>query len=173
MQAVQTRAVPFGATVGGAEDDRAATLQAQITGQRLGDRHVGGPGIEHEMHSLAVDRAICHEMALAIAQQAHFDEAFAVLGLHLGIGVALARLPLTEKARSQKHRRRPGDDHQYPARTLARWLAHGVALQPPCGAANRQTTGRLSPSARSALLLSRPIHAPLASMTSASARPNG
>ncbi|MNO88408.1 hypothetical protein D3C76_798570 [compost metagenome] len=124
------------------------------------------------MHHLAIDRAVHHEMPLAVAQQAHFDEAFAVLGLHLGIGIALALLPLSEKARGQEQRRRPGNDHQDLARTLARWRAHGLALQPPSGASKRQTIGRVSPSARAPSLLSRPIQAPLASITRASARPN-
>ncbi|MNN79422.1 hypothetical protein D3C81_1960670 [compost metagenome] len=125
------------------------------------------------MHHLAVDRAIHHEVALAVAQQAHFDKALAVFGLHLGIGVALAVFPLAEKARGKEHRGRPREDHQHPARPFARRLAHDLALQPPSGASKRQTIGRVSPSARAPLLLSRPIQAPLASITRASARPNG
>ncbi|MNC76419.1 hypothetical protein D3C75_1281360 [compost metagenome] len=64
------------------------------------------------MHHLAVDGTIHHEVALAITQQAHFDKALTMLGLHLAVGVTLAVFPLAEKARGKKQRRRPGDDHQ-------------------------------------------------------------
>ena len=133
---------------------------------------VGASNIASEWMVGAV-RAVGDEVALTIAQQANFDETITMGRLGLRIGVALLILPDAKKARGKKHRRRPGENHQHPARALAGRLAHGLPLQPPCGAAKRQTIGRDSPSWRVAPLLSRPIQAPLASITRASARPNG
>nr|GFD06977.1 hypothetical protein [Tanacetum cinerariifolium] len=79
----------------------------------------------------------------------------------VGVRVLLTLLPLTKKPRRQKQRRGPGNDqHQAPGALAGRRLSQGFALQPPSGAAKRQTMGRFSPSARTPKLLSVPTQAP-------------
>jgi hypothetical protein len=129
-------------------------LQFQAFGQIRRDRHIGRAGVEHEIHRLTVDLATGDEMPLAIARQFHFDNAFMLLGRDHHVRILLALFPLAEKPRGQKQRRAPGQNHQHPAGALARrLLTHGLALQPPSGAAKRQTIGRNSPSARAEIVV--------------------
>ncbi|MOA18060.1 hypothetical protein D3C78_1383460 [compost metagenome] len=172
LQPVDAGAIALAQTVGGTQRHAETFFQLEALGQLHRNRHVGGAGVEHEVHRLAVDLAAGDKMPLRIADQLHLDKAFAFLRIHLGIGILLTLLPLGKKTRRQKQRRTPSQDHQHPAGALA-WqlLAHGAALQPPSGAAKCQTIGRVSPSARAPSLLSRPTQAPSAFTTSASASP--
>ncbi|MNP17530.1 hypothetical protein D3C76_1099660 [compost metagenome] len=171
LQPVDPGSITLGATVGGAQGHPEALFQFQPFGHLRRDRHIGRPGIEHEIHRLAIDMAAGNEMPLAIAHQFHLDETLAAFRADDHIRILLTLFPLAEKPRGQKQSGAPGQYHQYPTGTFARrLLAHDLALQPPSGTAKRQTIGRTSPSARAPVLLSMPIQAPSASTIKASVR---
>ena len=112
------------------------------------------------------------EVTLHVGQQLDLDVALALLRGHFSVGVLLTLFPTPKKLRGQVQTGAPGHDHEDPPHAFTRCLlAHGLALQPPCGAAKRQTTGRFSPSARLWLPLSTPTQAPLASRLRASVLP--
>ncbi|MNM82255.1 hypothetical protein D3C81_942810 [compost metagenome] len=172
LQAFDTGAIALAQAIGRAQGHAESFFELQTLGQVRRNRHIGRPGIEHEVHRLVVDLTAGDEMPLRIAHQFHLNETLALLRADHHVRILLTRFPLAEKTRGQKQRGTPGQYHKHPADALPRAsLSHDLALQPPSGAAKRQTTGRTSPSARAPLLLSIPIQAPSASTTSASARP--
>ena len=121
---------------------------------------------------MPIDLAIDQVVTLTTAGQAHLDETIAMHRLRRLVGVALAIFPVTEEVRGQQQAGAPEEHPHHPSGAASRrLLCHGRRLQPPLGAAKRQTMGRSSPSARVWLPLSTPIQAPSLSIHSASAMP--
>ncbi len=172
-EAVQHGAIAGGLAVGGVQHHRRTAGQSQPLGQlgRHGD--VRGAGVEQKGDRFAIDLAAGDEMPLDVASQLHLDLLAMQLGYRLAVRVEAILLPGSEEARRQVQPDAPGEHQHHPPGTTPGRLAHGRAIQPPLGAAKRQTMGRFSPSPRALPLLSTPIQAPSASIHSASALPNG
>ncbi|MNI28433.1 hypothetical protein D3C81_1133530 [compost metagenome] len=138
LQAVNTGAIALAQAIGRAQGHTETFFELQALGQLCRDRHIGRPGVEHEIHRLTVDMAAGDEMPLGVARQFNLDKTVALLRAHHHIRVLLTLFPLTEKPRRQKQCRAPGQHHQHATGAFSRrLLTHGLALQPPSGAAKR------------------------------------
>src|SRR5690554_2246433 len=138
--------------VGGVEPGAAGGLQPQALGQVRGDGHVGGSGIEQELHRLAVDAPGGHEVAAPVALQ-HQRLAVTVHRIdQMGIGIALVLEVTMEPPGSGADEQHPEQQHHAEAGTPNRpvVIRHCITLHLPVDWTSRcRPDSRYANSARS------------------------